>query len=63
MKMPWRKKTLTPFRSGDSISVDGSAGPSSDAAGSSAVNASDLFGDPEFDMDLNFRQFCQLDAG
>jgi hypothetical protein len=43
--------------------VDGSAGPSSDAAGSSAVNASDLFGDPEFDMDLNFRQFCQLDAG
>ena len=57
--MPWRKKTLTPYRSVDSISLDGSAGPSSEPVASSAVDTCELFGGPNFNLDSNVGQpFC-----
>ena len=56
--MPWRKKTLTPFRRSNSAGASGSAGPSSNGAGGSISDASELFGGPNFDMEGNFNQFC-----
>ena len=54
--MPWRKKTLTPYRSVDSLSLDGSAEHSSDAVASSAVDTHDLFGGPDVNFDSDARQ-------
>ena len=52
--MPWRKRTLTPFLSGDSASAGESIAASSDKAQGSAVSNVNLFGSSDFGIDWNF---------
>lgn len=52
--MPWRKKTLRPYRAGDSASACNSEAASSEAAGSSIADVSNLFGNSDMSVDWNF---------
>ena len=55
--MPWRKRTLTPFRSGDSASAGESVAASPDKAQSSEVGNMNLFGNSDFEDDWKFTGF------
>lgn len=57
VNMPWRKRTLTPFRSGDSASAGGSVAASSDIARSSAGSNENLFGGSNFEVDWKLTGF------